>query len=354
MAVRFSRVAFPMLCVMVIFGCGDPHDDPVGPSTPAVSTAEVQIRRVELTVPLIGKAESAQTVALRALVEGRVLTIGAADGDHVEAGTVVFELGGPRAAARRTVLEADVRTAEQNIEAATNRREQAQRRKKDHLAAPGEVSRAEVDLSAAQSRLATAGAELERFLVSVAVAAPVSGRLSGRRVSRGQEVRPGDVLGELLEPGAIRISAQILPRPGLDPKPGQPAVIDGADGSDIMSTVTAIQPMVAGAGTTQVWLGGDGLRVLAPGTAVHGHIVVAVHEEAVTVPPAAVVRDSEDRPLVFVTLGQDHEKRSVTAGQEGPDWIEITSGLKPGERVVTEGAYEIYWAQFGQEFKVED
>jgi len=351
--VRVLKVFIPALYAMAALACGG-GAGPAAPPEPAVSTAPVQIRRVEVTLPLVGKAESARTVALLALVEGTVVAVRVADGAHVEPGTVVFELGGSRLAARRKALETGVETARSNVEAAQERLEQAQRRKRNHLAAPGEVTRAAVELSTARANLATATAGLERFLASVAVAAPASGRFANRRVSRGQQVRPGDVLGEILEPGSIRVDAQVMPRSGLDPRAGQRAVIESDAGAALEATVTAIQPTAGGAGTVQLWLTGDDLRALAPGTAVRGHIVVAVHERAVTVPTVAVVRDSEDRPLVFVASGGRHEQRSVTAGQEGPGWIEITSGLEPGDTVVTEGAYELYWAQFGEEFKVED
>jgi len=338
---------------LATLGCGGGAEPEPKPK-PAISTAPVQIRRVEVTLPLIGKAEPARTVELRAQVEGRVVAVHMADGATVPAGKVVFELGGERVAARRRALEAGVETAQRSVEASTGHLEQARRRKKSHLAAPGEVSRAAAELAAAQARLATARAELERFKASAALAAPASGRFANRRVSRGQVVRPGDVLGEILEPGSIRIDAQVVPRPGLDPRPGQPAVIEGADGTKLRATVTAIQPAAGAAGTVEVWLTGDGLKALAPGTAVRGHIVVAIHEKALTVPREAVVRDREDRPLVFVASGGRFEERKVATGEEGPGWIEITTGLEPGDTVVTKGAYELYWARFGREFKVED
>ncbi len=327
---------------------------PAAKPKPAVSTAPVEIRSVEVSLPLVGKAESARTVEFRAQVEGRVVAIRVADGARVPAGAVVFELGGDRVAARRHALEAGVETAARSVEAATKHLEQAERRRKSHLAAPGEVSAAAAELAAAQAQAATARAELERFEASVTLAAPASGRFANRRVSRGQVVRPGDILGEILEPGSIRIAAQIVPRPGLDPQPGQRAVIEGAGGTEFAATVTAMQPAATAAGTVQVWLTGDGLRALAPGTAVRGHIVVAVHERAVTVPATAVVRDSKDRPLVFVASAGRYEERPVTTGEEGPGWIEITSGLEPDAQVVTEGAYELYWARFGKEYTVED
>ncbi len=350
---RTSRFLVPGLIAAAAVACGGENKQVSRPE-PAVFTARPLIRKVEIDLPFVGTAESARLVELRALVEGRVVAVRVADGARVRAGEVVFELGGARVAARRHALAVELEAAGRSVEAAAKRLEQARRRGASHLAAPGESTAAALDLSSAQTRRAVAESAQQRFLDSLSLTAPTAGRFARRRVSPGQELRPGDLLGEIRESGSLRIDAQVFPRPGLDPQPGQAAVIEGAGGTRLAATVTAIQPTAADAGTVQVWLSGDALRALAPGTVVRGYLVVALHEEAVTVPAEALVRDSDDGPWVFTASGTSYEKRRVTTGEEGPGWVEITSGVEPGEELVTRGAYELYWEQFGQQFKVED
>ena len=46
--------------------------------------------------------------------------------------------------------------------------------------------------------------------------------------------------------------------------------------------------------------------------------------------------------MVFVQLaGEAFARRPVTAGQPQGEYVQITSGVKAGERVVTKGAYLI-------------
>ena len=55
-------------------------------------------------------------------------------------------------------------------------------------------------------------------------------------------------------------------------------------------------------------------------------------------PDAAVLRDSENQPFVYAELSPNQfGMRSVTLGdsQKGP--TQITSGLKPGDRVIGDG-----------------
>jgi multidrug efflux pump subunit AcrA (membrane-fusion protein) len=53
------------------------------------------------------------------------------------------------------------------------------------------------------------------------------------------------------------------------------------------------------------------------------------------VPIAAVVEGDGDRASVFVVSGDRVEERIVNSGQAVGDLVEITKGLKSGERVAT-------------------
>jgi multidrug efflux pump subunit AcrA (membrane-fusion protein) len=57
------------------------------------------------------------------------------------------------------------------------------------------------------------------------------------------------------------------------------------------------------------------------------------------VPTSALVDDA-GRPIVFVqTGGETFERRPVTVGARAGALVEIVNGVRPGERVVTRGAY---------------
>jgi membrane fusion protein, heavy metal efflux system len=56
--------------------------------------------------------------------------------------------------------------------------------------------------------------------------------------------------------------------------------------------------------------------------------------------PASAVVDDAGRPIVFVqTEGESFERRAVTLGPRTGDLVQVLDGVKPGERVVTKGAY---------------
>ena len=60
---------------------------------------------------------------------------------------------------------------------------------------------------------------------------------------------------------------------------------------------------------------------------------------AITVPDAAVLRDTENQPFVYVQVNANQFARRIVAlGQSSKGRIQITNGLKEGEKVVGEGS----------------
>jgi membrane fusion protein, heavy metal efflux system len=60
---------------------------------------------------------------------------------------------------------------------------------------------------------------------------------------------------------------------------------------------------------------------------------------AITVPNAAVLRDTENQPFVYVqTNGNQFARRLVTLGSRNESRVQITSGLKEGEHVAGNGS----------------
>jgi RND family efflux transporter MFP subunit len=71
------------------------------------------------------------------------------------------------------------------------------------------------------------------------------------------------------------------------------------------------------------------------------YVLLAAASPKPVVPASAIVDDA-GRPVVFVQReGETFERRAVTLGPRSGDIIQVLDGVKPGERVVTKGAYLI-------------
>ncbi|KAA6315303.1 hypothetical protein EZS27_034214, partial [termite gut metagenome] len=80
---------------------------------------------------------------------------------------------------------------------------------------------------------------------------------------------------------------------------------------------------------------------IIPGSFVNVYLLSAVQSDAISIPFSAL---TEDQGLFFVYLQLEDEiykKQEVMLGEEDGERVVIVSGLKPGDRVVVKGAYQI-------------
>jgi membrane fusion protein, heavy metal efflux system len=66
---------------------------------------------------------------------------------------------------------------------------------------------------------------------------------------------------------------------------------------------------------------------------------------AIALPDAAVLRDSENQPFVYAETGSNQfGRRTVTLGESLNGQTQITSGLKPGDQVIGDGSLFLQFA----------
>ena len=66
---------------------------------------------------------------------------------------------------------------------------------------------------------------------------------------------------------------------------------------------------------------------------------------AIAVPDAAVLRDSENEPFVYAEQSPNQfGRRSVKLGESQKGQTQITDGLKPGDRIVADGSLFLQFA----------
>jgi cobalt-zinc-cadmium efflux system membrane fusion protein len=66
---------------------------------------------------------------------------------------------------------------------------------------------------------------------------------------------------------------------------------------------------------------------------------------AIALPDAAILRDSENEPFVYVALSSNQfARRTVTLGESLNGQTQITSGLKAGDRVIGNGSLFVQFA----------
>lgn len=170
------------------------------------------------------------------------------------------------------------------------------------------------------------------------VTAPLAGTVTRVGVKPGAAVDVTTVVAEVMDLGRLAVSAEIpSATPGLAPGEELQVITD----PPLVSMVSYVSPVVNRENDTvlvRALLSAGG--ALQPGQFVPVSIVTAVHTNCLVAPVASVVTDDDGQSTVAVVTGDHVVQTRVKTGFHENDWVEIAaSGLKPGDTVVTVGAY---------------
>jgi membrane fusion protein, multidrug efflux system len=80
---------------------------------------------------------------------------------------------------------------------------------------------------------------------------------------------------------------------------------------------------------------------LWPGEFVHARVLIETLKDAVTIPSAAVQRNSQGLLAWLIKPDNTAENRPIIGGPSLNDMTVVKSGLKPGEQVVVSGQYRL-------------
>ena len=126
-------------------------------------------------------------------------------------------------------------------------------------------------------------------------------------------------------------------------KVGQTVRIDGGEGlPEVEGKISYLSPF--GAENTQTLLARVELPnpdgYWRPGLFVAGEVIFAETNVPLAVKPGAV-QSFRDWTVVFVNDGNLYEPLVIETGRADADWVEITSGMKAGQRYAAEGSFII-------------
>ncbi len=319
-----------------------------------ISTAHPAKRTFTLQVHWVGTVESQASVELTALVAGRVETIEAEDQDPVKIGQSVLRLGGPQIEDVHARLTAQVESLETQVQLARKTLVRLKENFNTRLATKDQVAAAQEAKVRLETQLRDARLNLKTLNRKSRITAPMNGTFTNRRVSVGQDVSAGQIVGDVIDTGRLRVKASLFPPQGLELH-GRQAAIRLNESQTITGIVRQVLPLASSTGAVSVWIEGPQIDAqLRPGQTVGGDIVAQSRSGVLAVPEAAIVYDAQDHPFLFVGKDGAYEQLGIQTGIAQDGWIEVLSGLKEDQSVVVRGAYELFYRKFNEQFKVQD
>lgn len=334
--------------VLLLAGCsGDDLTGEVAPPIPVTLTRVTSVDVVE-RIEVTGQLLALDRAEIAAEVDGRITGIAVEDGGEVEADGEVLSIDPERRA-----LALDSARARADETAASLHEEQREFKRVQELrgrkvASQTKLDEAETALALARSRRLAAKADLgvsERALRDSTVRAPFAGRIAERYVSRGEYVSQGQKLFELVSLDPLEVEFRLTERDSGRAALGQTVAVRVAPFPDEVfeGKVTVVAPTIDEKSRT--------LRVkavidnaderLRPGLFARIDLGISTRN-AITMIPEESVLQRADGAVVFRSVADERVERVVIeTGIHHEGRVEVVSGIRPGDFIVTHGHFRL-------------
>jgi membrane fusion protein, multidrug efflux system len=327
--------------------CGGGNDPASGRrQRPAlrVRVAPVAVQDVVYQIKSLGQIEAQDMVQVTAQVEGVATDVRFREGDRVGPGTVLLRIDPDRYR-----LEAERAQATLEQSQAEQDRAGADLRRREALAQNELLSAEELNRSRSDSTRLTASVEVAKAALGIAqqnrqrseVRPQVAGVINTRTVDTGQFVQVGAVLATIVDASRLRLRFKVSEAESLRATVGGNVTfrVGPLGPRDFTARIYHVG-RIADTTTRQVEVLGwvDNPGELKPGFFAEVTLAGEEHKHALVVPEGAI-QASEQGFVTYVVEGGKARLRPIQQGlRTGTGIVEILSGLKPGETVVTQGS----------------
>jgi multidrug efflux system membrane fusion protein len=320
-----------------------------------VTVAEVTTRDVPVYLDGLGTVQASNTVAIHSQVDGKLQSVNFVEGQHVRKGDILavidprpFQAVLHQANARKAQDQAQLVSDEKDLTrfkdlmgkgAGTQQAVDQQQAKVDALKATIEADQAGIESADTQLSYST-------------ITAPIDGRIGFRQVDAGNIVHAGDqvpvtVLTDLT-PAMV-----VFTLPQRDLAPVREAMLKGE-----VEVLARDQDNTRELGKGKLLLIDNQIDQLTstirlkasfpnederlwPGEFIRARVLVNTLKNAVTIPSAAVQRNSQGLLAWVIKPDNIAESRQIVGGPSNDGMTVVESGIQPGERVVVSGQYRL-------------
>jgi membrane fusion protein, heavy metal efflux system len=382
---RSASSAASLLFLSVLAACGDKENKPATPAAGATAaTSSVTPTNVTLSaeqrqrIHIVTVASTSYRPQIEATgnvafdgdkstqvlspVSGPVTRIAADVGKSVSRGEPLAYVSSPDFAS----AVADYRKAQTAFRNAKRIADRDSALFKNDALARGDLEQAQSDLASSEADVEAAvqnmralGVEESQIQaikegrgapIEAIIRSPISGTVVEKLIAQGQLLQAGTTPAfTIADLSTMWIMANVFANDLKDVGVGQSVdIITDVSARPIPGTVNYIASL-ADPGTKAVSVrivAPNGNRVLRRDMFVRVLISSRQEHTGILIPVSAVLRDDQNLPYVFVSVGANSfARRRIDLGNRVGDNYEVTSGLKAGDQLVTDGALFLQFAE---------
>jgi membrane fusion protein (multidrug efflux system) len=340
---KSHRLFAASFVAVALAGCGGDDVEQTSLAAPVV-VVPAAVGDMEERIQGTGELAAPDRALIAAEVDGRITDVLVDEGMRVQAGEVLLTIDPEKRRLDADSARAQARDAEAALTVAQREFERTQALHEQGIASDSLLDLRRTELSRAQARRDSALAArgiAEKLLRDASVRAPFGGLVAKREVSRGDYVRVGQSLLEVVALDPIEVEFSVAERDSARVAKGQPVTVtvEPYPRESFVGSVSAVSPVIDPRTRT--------MRVkaripnaegrLRPGLFARTDLGVAKRSGVVMVPAEAILQRA-DGEVVF-TVGPDDRARRVVVktGVQRDGRIEIVEGIAANDQVVIAG-----------------
>ena len=317
-----------------------------------VSAVEARQGDMELYLNGLGTVTAFNIVTVRSRVEGELVKVAFTEGQVIAAGDLLAEID-------QRFYEVQLRQAEAQLarDAAAHRAVELDLERSETLADLRQVTEQQIDSQRALVRQAEAAMQIDRALIDnvklqlddCRIDAPIDGRIGLRLVDAGNLVRANDPTGiaviaqihpiavtfTIPQDEIIRVQKALAVKGGLSVEAFNRDFQTRLAAGSLSAIDNQVDPSTGTVKLKAVFPNED--DTLFPNQFVNARLLVETLRDATIIPLSALQRGPDSTFVWVVQADSTVGIRAVQAGPTQGDQVAVTSGLEPGELVVTDG-----------------
>jgi HlyD family secretion protein len=239
---------------------------------------------------------------------------------------------------RAQVSQADVDSARAGVRQAEEGLRSAYRAKAEAL----RIADRDIEAASAQVEQARSGGRQAAAQVGDGtLTSPLDGVVTDLTIQSGEMAQPGSPLMSVVAPGSVFLEASAPARYADLLRPGQIArvTVDTLPGEPMNGMVKEVLP-VSGSDNrsvpVRIRLEPDGARLM-PGAMAKADLELSGSENALVVPVDAL-RNEGNVTFVYIIVDNKAQRHNLTLGATEGSYVQVLSGLKPGDPVILSGS----------------
>jgi len=321
-----------IISAFVLNACGEKAPENNQPKTEytdtiSVEAENVQLRELNLSKTFSGTLEGEEQANIVSKIPERIVGIKVRVDQYVQAGTVLFELDKGGASSQFYQSQAVFLNAQKDFERMKN------------LFNEGAVSRQALDQ--AQTGYDVAKANFEAAKSTVEITSPLSGVVTAINVNIGDIANPAFVMATVANIGRMKAKFNVGESDVPSFYVGQSARIFSEMKPDVIQEGKVFQlsksaNIESRTFEIQAIFSNTKDRWFKPGMFCRVNVNMKTKKDALVIPLAAVVKANNSDGVYLISNDKSYYK-SITTGITDGNSIEVISGLKAGDKIVTLG-----------------